>query len=95
MTVVWVILASTALVVGFRFRQRTMRLLALGLFALTAAKLLLVDMSGFQQIYRILAFMLVGVVLIAASYLYHRLERRLLGSNDAPQVKDPLTPENQ
>ena len=75
-TVVWVILASTALVVGFRFRQRTMRLLALGLFALTAAKLLLVDMSGFQQIYRILAFMLVGVVLIAASYLYHRLRIR-------------------
>jgi uncharacterized membrane protein len=93
-TVVWVILASIALVVGFRFSQRTMRLLALGLFALTAVKLLLVDMSGFQQIYRIVAFMLVGVVLIGASYLYHRLERRLLGTQNASQVKDPLTPDN-
>lgn len=76
-TVVWVVLASGALVVGFHRRQRTVRYVALALFALTAAKLLVVDMSGVQQLYRILAFMLVGVVLIAASYAYHRLERRL------------------
>ncbi len=37
-------------------------------------------MNGVQQLYRILAFMLVGVVLIAASYAYHRLERRLIGN---------------
>lgn len=78
-TVVWVMLAAGALVVGFQWRLRLVRYLALGLFALTAAKLLLVDMNGVQQLYRILAFMLVGVVLIAASYAYHRLERRLSG----------------
>jgi uncharacterized membrane protein len=76
-TVVWVVLASGALVAGFLFRRRVVRYLALVLFALTAAKLLLVDMSGVQQLYRILAFMLVGVVLIIASYAYHRLEQRL------------------
>jgi uncharacterized membrane protein len=82
--VVWVVLASAALVVGFRWRLRLVRYLALGLFALTAAKLLIVDMNGVQQLYRILAFMLVGVVLIAASYAYHRLERRLGGDQATP-----------
>lgn len=83
-TVVWVVLASASLIVGFRWRLRLVRYLALGLFALTAAKLLIVDMNGVQQLYRILAFMLVGVVLIAASYAYHRLERRLGGDKATP-----------
>lgn len=78
-TVVWVMLAISTLIVGFQWRLQLVRYLALGLFALTAAKLLIVDMNGVQQLYRILAFMLVGVVLIAASYAYHRLERRLSG----------------
>lgn len=78
-TVVWVIMAATALTIGFRWRLPIVRYLALGLFTLTAAKLVLIDMSGVQQLYRILSFMLVGVALIGASYAYHRLERRLLG----------------
>jgi uncharacterized membrane protein len=88
-TVVWVVLASGTLVAGFHLRQQAVRYVALGIFALTAAKLLLVDMSGVQQLYRILAFMLVGVVLIAASYAYHRLERRLEGTPPLPPVRQP------
>jgi len=87
-TVVWVVLAVGALIVGFQWRMRPVRYIALGLFALTAAKLLVVDMNGVQQLYRILAFMLVGVVLIAASYAYHRLERRL-GSDPPPPAPPP------
>ena len=83
-TVVWLMLASAALYVGFRRRLRVVRFCALGLFGLTAAKLLLVDMSGVQQLYRILAFLLTGVVLLAASYVYHRFERRLLGEAEPP-----------
>jgi uncharacterized membrane protein len=87
-TVVWVVLAVAALIVGFQWRLRRVRYLALGLFALTAAKLLVVDMNGVQQLYRILAFMLVGVVLIAASYAYHRLERRLTAGPTIPPTPD-------
>lgn len=90
-TVVWVVLAISTLIVGFQWRLRLVRYLALGLFALTAAKLLIVDMNGVQQLYRILAFMLVGVVLIAASYAYHRLERRLSG-DPAPAEGDAQPP---
>ena len=83
-TVVWLVLASAALYVGFRRRLRVVRFSALGLFGLTAAKLLLVDMDGVQQLYRILAFLLTGVVMLAASYVYHKLERRLAGEQEPP-----------
>lgn len=83
-TVVWVVMAAFALAIGFYRRQVLVRYLALGLFTLTAAKLVLVDMSGVQQIYRIMSFMLVGVALIGASYAYHRLERRFLREDVTP-----------
>ena len=79
LTVTWVVAATIALAIGFRWRVPVVRYLALGLFVLTAGKLLLVDMSGFQQLYRILSFMLTGVVFIGAAYAYHRLERWLGG----------------
>ncbi len=76
-TVTWVVTAVVLLVVGFTRDRRPLRLLALALLALTAAKVLVLDMSGAQQLYRILAFILVGVTFVGASWLYHRLERRL------------------
>lgn len=76
-TVTWIAAASALLVVGFRRDRRALRLGALSLFVLTAAKVLVVDMSGALQVYRILAFLLVGVVFVGASWAYHRAERRL------------------
>lgn len=76
-TVTWIVAAIALLVVGFRRDLRMPRLTALTLFVLTAAKVLIVDMSGAQQLYRILAFLLVGVVFVGASWAYHRAERRL------------------
>jgi uncharacterized membrane protein len=79
-TALWSILGFIALLSGFFYRVRKLRLLALVVFGITAAKLLIYDMSGVNQLYRIAAFMLVGLILIAASYIYHRLERRLSDS---------------
>ena len=76
-TVTWVVTAAALLVVGLRRDVRPARLVALALFTLTAAKLLLLDMSGAQQLYRILAFVLVGLVFVAASWAYHRVAKRL------------------
>lgn len=83
-TVTWVLAAVVLLGVGFRRDRRGLRLCALGLFALIAVKLLAFDMSGAQQIYRILAFILVGIVFVTASWLYHRVERRLAAARKLP-----------
>jgi len=54
------------------------------LFALSVVKLVLVDMVGMQDIFRIISFVALGVLMVAASYLYHRLEKRLLGALPGP-----------
>lgn len=76
-TILWALYASATLAAGFWRRIRPLRLAALGLFAFTALKLVIVDMAGVEQIYRILAFLVVGVLMIAASYAYHVLEQKL------------------
>ena len=55
-----------------------MRLSALGLFAAAALKLVLVDMAGIEGLYRVFAFMVLGSLMIGASYIYHRVEKRLM-----------------
>ncbi|MEW6347529.1 MAG: DUF2339 domain-containing protein [Thermodesulfobacteriota bacterium] len=80
LSLVWSVYAVATLVLGFLLGIRSVRLAALGLLGLTAIKLLLVDMATVQQIYRIISFVVLGIMMIVASYLYHRLEKRLAGS---------------
>ena len=65
---------------------RVVRLVALGLFGLTAAKLVLVDLAVLRQIYRIVSFLVIGLLMIGASYLYHRIERWM--DSEAPASEE-------
>lgn len=75
LSIVWGLYAVLSLIVGFSQRLRPLRMAALGLLAVTAVKLLLIDLANVQQIYRIVSFVVLGLTMIAASYLYHRLEK--------------------
>jgi uncharacterized membrane protein len=83
-TIVWGLYASAMLSIGFWRRVLPLRLAALALFGLTALKLLLVDMANVEQIYRIISFFVMGLLMVAASYLYHKAEKRLKISDQAP-----------
>jgi len=73
----WAIFATVMMVLGFARRHRTPRILAMIVFAGTLAKVFLVDMRNVEAVYRILSFMCLGTLLIAASWLYHRYFRQL------------------
>jgi uncharacterized membrane protein len=77
LSVMWGAYAIVLLVVGFWRNVRSIRLAALGLFGLTAIKLVLVDMAQIEEVYRIISFLVLGILMIGASYLYHRVEKHL------------------
>ena len=79
LSIVWGLYATALLAVGFWRRVRWVRFTGLALFGLTAAKLIFVDMASVKQAYRIVAFFVLGLLMVGASYLYHRAEK-LLGS---------------
>jgi len=78
LSIVWGIYAMGLLLSGFAFNRKHLRIAALALFAMSAAKLLLFDITYRRAEYRILSFLAVGLLMISASYLYHRIERRML-----------------
>jgi uncharacterized membrane protein len=57
---------------------RLHRVLGLGLFALVVAKLYLFDIWQLDRFYRILAFVVLGGMLLSGSFLYSRYRHRLL-----------------
>ena len=75
LTIVWALYAVALLTVGFWRGLFRVRLAALGLFAITCIKLLFVDLAGLEQGYRIISFVAAGVLMIGASYLYHRVAK--------------------
>jgi uncharacterized membrane protein len=71
----WAIWAGVMLIAGFVRHVPALRYTAIALFGLTVAKVLLVDMRDVEAGYRILTFLALGGLLVAASWLYHRFFR--------------------
>ncbi|MCE9575623.1 MAG: DUF2339 domain-containing protein [Deltaproteobacteria bacterium] len=73
----WSLFAAAALIGGFAYRVRHLRLVALAMFGITAAKVVLVDLAQVQQVYRVTSLLVLGLLLLGASWLYHRLGERV------------------
>lgn len=71
----WAASAAALLAAGFALRSETLRWSAIALFALSLGKVFLFDLATVEPVYRIGSFLAVGVLLVAASFLYHRRSR--------------------
>lgn len=71
-SVAWALFGFALLGVGFTADRRGVRLLGIGVLGLTTAKVFLVDTTGLDTLARTLAFLVLGAVLLAASYIYAR-----------------------
>jgi uncharacterized membrane protein len=69
---IWIIYGAALMVIGFWKRSAFIRWQAMVLVAVTIGKVFLYDSRYLQQIYRILSFITLGVMLMAISYAYHR-----------------------
>ena len=84
LTIVWSLYATAMLAVGFWLKSRPLRFAALALFGATGVKLVAIDLAGVRQLYRIISFLVMGVLMISASYLYHKVEKRLAAAEERP-----------
>lgn len=82
-SVLWALYSIVLMILGFVYRRGVMRRVSIGLFAVTVLKVFLVDMSNVSTPFRIVSFMVLGLLLIGASYLYHRFKGQLLPEQEA------------
>jgi uncharacterized membrane protein len=72
LSVLWAAYAAALAALGFVRRIASVRWAALALFALTVIKAMLVDIAQLQQIYRIIVFFVLGILLLLLAWGYHR-----------------------
>jgi len=87
-SVTMTIYAVILVLVGVRAQAAIHRILGLALVVLVVAKLYLVDVWVLGRLFRITAFLALGILLLALSYLYSRLRPMLdrLLKSDAAHV---------
>ncbi len=77
---VWMAYGAMLMVIGFWRRSAFVRWLALFLIAVTTIKVFIYDTSQLDRQYRILSFIVLGILLLAISFVYQRDWLKLSGS---------------
>lgn len=76
-SILLMMIAIASVGVGFWFKVKGVRIYGLCMSLFVCAKLLVVDFADAQSADRVISFLVVGVIALAISYLYMRIERSL------------------
>lgn len=74
----WIVYSIVLMVLGFARRLTNVRLGALVLLVVTILKVFLYDLSFLEQPYRIVSFIALGSILLAAGFMYQRFKYRIV-----------------
>ncbi|MGC1684038.1 MAG: DUF2339 domain-containing protein, partial [Candidatus Acidiferrales bacterium] len=72
LSILWTCYATGLIVVGLVRKSALLRWQALALFGVVLVKVFLYDLSFLQRFYRILSFLVLGLLLLLVSFLYQR-----------------------
>ncbi|GAB4092971.1 DUF2339 domain-containing protein [Flaviaesturariibacter terrae] len=78
LTIVWALCSFGLMWLGMRRRARDLRIIALSLFGVTLLKLFFFDLRGISEGGKILAFILLGALLLSISFMYQKLKKLLI-----------------
>lgn len=88
-SILWSLFALGLILRGIRKDVRPVRYLGLVLFAIVAWKVFFVDLERLDQLYRIVAFILLGILVLCGSFVY--LKYRETFALKKPADKDDVT----
>lgn len=76
--IIWGISAFFLMLAGMKYKFRTLRIVSLTIFSVILFKLFLFDIKGASEAGKIVAFILLGVLLLVISFMYQKLKNLLL-----------------
>jgi uncharacterized membrane protein len=82
LSVLWALYASLLTAAGIFKRIRGARILGILLLGVTVLKVFLLDLSELQTFYRVISFIVLGLLLLAVSYGYNRFKHFIFGEDE-------------
>jgi uncharacterized membrane protein len=83
LTIVWALSSFIMIWIGMKYSFKPLRITALVLFGFTLLKLFLSDISDIAPGGKIMAFILLGVLLLVISFMYQRLKKIIIDDSKA------------
>nr|WP_305888721.1 DUF2339 domain-containing protein [Methylomonas sp. SURF-2] len=81
-SILWSAFALTLVFQGIRRKIRLFRLVGLGLFGLVAWKVFFMDLARLEQLYRILAFIVLGMLALGGAFFYMRYQQSFIAQTN-------------
>lgn len=73
----WLVVSSILIVIGIWKKNQVIRVTAIILFGIAILKIFIYDLSYLETIYRIISFIGLGLILLAASFVYQKYKKFL------------------
>lgn len=84
-TIVWALFALALIIAGISRRRAEVRYAGLALFTVVTLKIFFRDLAELDTLWRIVAFIVLGLLFIAGSFLYLRFRERVTGEDSPPK----------
>jgi uncharacterized membrane protein len=78
-TIIWIAMAVISFVIGMLLKAKFFRAAAIILFVITLLKLVLLDSLKFTSVQKIIAYLLIGTLLLVVSFLYQKFKDTIFG----------------
>ena len=85
LSVFWAVYALALLVGGIRYRKKPLRMTGLALFGVVAAKAIFLDLARLPSLYRVLAFLAMGLLFFIGAFAYMRVEQLFRPRDGEPE----------
>ncbi|MDI1256340.1 MAG: DUF2339 domain-containing protein [Flavobacterium sp.] len=89
--ILWGSLAFVFLIVGIKKQNKSLRIIALSLLGITIAKLFLFDIRNASETGKIIAFILLGVLILIISFVYQKIKVLVLTDNKPTAIEKDET----
>jgi uncharacterized membrane protein len=86
-SILWAIFALSMTLIGIGRNLKTIRYSGLILFAIVSLKVFFVDMRQLDPIWRIIAFVILGIILLLGSFVYLKHRERFATENEEGKLE--------
>ena len=85
LSVYWSLLAFFMLFYGLQKSTKALRMCAITLFIAAALKIFFIDLANLEQLWRIVAFALMGIIMLIGAFIYIRCKDMFIKNGETSQ----------